>query len=145
MNQETFRTQTKGIPAAAAAVIEGLQPYHAGSGEAFKQHPLWQLHKLDIVDKHRRLAINQYEFIARFPTLSRSPDFTKETGEGYIEFSFPIDAPPVPMHYNLKPEIRFGAAEEDLFVTIERLEEINRFVAQEVFPRFAHFFEQSLA
>jgi hypothetical protein len=144
-NQETFGRQTKGVPAAAAAIIEGLQPYHAGPGEAFKQHPLWQLHKLDIVDKHRRVAINENEFNAGFPTLSRSSDFTKETGEGYIELSFPIDAPPVPMHYNPKPEIRFGAAEEDLFVTTERIEEIYRFVALEVLPRFAHFFGQSLA
>jgi hypothetical protein len=145
VDQKTFARQTKGVPDAAASIIEGLQPYHAGPGAEFKQHPLWQLHKLDIVDKHRRVAINENEFNAGFPTLSRSSDFTMETGEGYFELSFPIDAPPVPMHYNPKPEIRFGAAEEDLFLTTERLEEIYRFVALEVLPQFAQCFGQSVA
>ena len=49
------------------------------------------------------------------------------------------------MHYNPKPQIRFGAAEEDLFLTTERLEEIYRFVALDVLPRFAQFFGQSVA
>jgi hypothetical protein len=145
VDQKTFGRQTKGVPDAATAIIEGLQPYHAGPGVAFKQHPLWQLHRLDIVDKHRRVAINENEFNAFFPTLSRSSDFTKENGEGYFELSFPIDAPTVPMHYNPKPVIRFGASEEDLFLTTERLEEIYRFVALEVLPRFAQFFGQSVA
>lgn len=143
VDQRTFGRQTKGVPDSAAAIIESLQPYNAGA--AFKQHPLWQLHKLDIIDKHRRVAINENEFNAVFPTLSRSSDFTKETGERYFELSFPIDASPVPMDYNPKPEIRFGAVEEDLFLTTKRLEEIYRFVALEVLPRFAQFFGQSVA
>jgi len=140
VDQKTFGRQTKGLPTAAAVIIEGLQPYHAGPGSEFKQHPIWQLHKLDIVDKHRRVAINENEFNAFFPTLSRSSDFTKESGDGYFELSFPIDSPTVPMHYNPKPTIRFGASEEDLFLTAERLEEIYRFVASEVLPQFAQFF-----
>jgi len=143
-NPKTFARHTKGVPDAAASIIEGFQPYHAGPGAEFKQHPLWQLHMLDIVDKHRRVAINENAFNAGFPTLSES-DFTKETGEGYFELSFPIDAPPVPMHYTPKPEIRFGASEEDLFLTTERLEEIYRFVALEVLPAFAEFVGQSAA
>jgi hypothetical protein len=103
------------------------------------------LHKLDIVDKHRRVAINEREFNAFLPTLSQSSDFTKESGNGYFELSFPIDAQPVPMHYNPRPEIRFGAAEEDLFLTTEQLDEIYRFVVKDVLPRFAQFFEQSAA
>jgi hypothetical protein len=138
-NQNTFATQAKGLPDAARAIIEGLQPYHAGPDPAFKQHPLWQLHMLDIVDKHRRVAINENGFNAGFPILSRSSDFAKETGERYFELSFPIDAPPVPMHYNPKPEIRFGAAEEGLFLTTARFEELYRFVALDVLPRFAQY------
>ena len=106
------------------------------------QHVLWQLHQLDIVDKHHRVAINEKEFQAVFPTLSPSSDFTKESGQRYFELSFPIDAPTVPMHYDPKPDIRFGAAEEGLFLTPERLAEIYRFVALEVLPRFAQFFGQ---
>lgn len=48
------------------------------------------------------------------------------------------------MDYDPKPEIRFGAAEEELFVTAERLEEIYRFVVLEVLPQFAQFFKVPL-
>jgi hypothetical protein len=142
-DQKTFARQTKGLPDEAALFIESLQPYHAGSGTEFKRHPIWQLHRLDIVDKHHRVAINEIRLNTSFPTLSQSSDFTTKVGEGYLELSFPIDAPSVPMHFNPKPEIRFGASEEDLFLTIERLEEIYRFVSLDVLPRFAKFLRQS--
>ncbi len=145
-DQDVFNKQTKGVPDEAASIIESLQPYNGtGTESEFKRHLLWQLHKLDIVDKHRRVAINEREFNAFLPTLSQSSDFTKESGNGYFELSFPIDAQPVPMHYNPRPEIRFGAAEEDLFLTTEQLDEIYRFVVKDVLPRFAQFFEQSAA
>jgi hypothetical protein len=138
-------SRTEGLPAAAVLTIEALQPYHAGPGDAFKQDPLWQLNLLDIVDKHRRVAVNEQAFNTYFPTLSRSSDFTKESGEGYFEIGFPIDAPPIDMHYDPKPRIRFGAGEEDLFLTVERLEEIYHFVANDVVPQFFPFFGQSAA
>ena len=131
-NKKKFRKQTKGVPDAAAAIIDSHQPYHAtASGSAPKEHPLWQLHILDIVDKHRRVPVNEREFKAGFPTLSLSADFTKESGDRYFEFSFPIDAPPVPMHYN-PPVIRFGAGEESLFLTADELDRIYQFVTQSV-------------
>lgn len=37
----------------AQAIVEGLQPYHVGDG--FTSHPLWVLHELDRVSKHRLL------------------------------------------------------------------------------------------
>jgi hypothetical protein len=58
---------------------------------------------------------------------------------------FPINAPIIPMHYNPKPEIRFGASKEDLFLTINRLEEIHGFVITEVFPQFLQFFDPVVA
>lgn len=39
----------------AQAIIESLQPYHCPSGYA--AHPLWQLHELNRVDKHRALTV----------------------------------------------------------------------------------------
>src|SRR5260370_39543208 len=32
----------------AVAIFESLQLYHEGTNGAFKRHPLWKLHKLDI-------------------------------------------------------------------------------------------------
>ena len=39
----------------AQAVIESLQPYHRGN--AYATHPLWQIHSLNRIDKHRTLLI----------------------------------------------------------------------------------------
>lgn len=52
-NDKTLKHQTAGLPAGAFAIIESLQPYHMGPADAFKRSPFWQLHKLDIIDKHR--------------------------------------------------------------------------------------------
>ena len=44
---KAFEKQTKGVPFNAAKIIESLQPYNEGPGNAFKQSSIWQLHKLD--------------------------------------------------------------------------------------------------
>jgi hypothetical protein len=46
-----FDRMTVGIDPLAKAEIEGLQPYKRGDG--FRTHPLWQLNKLSVEDKHR--------------------------------------------------------------------------------------------
>jgi hypothetical protein len=135
----TLNRHTKGAAVPAVAVIESFQPYHAGPDPAYKQHPLWQVHKLDIVDKHRRVVINESIVEAYFPTLSKRSDFNHESGDHYFEIGFPIDAPLVPMHYHPVPVIRFGAAEEDLYVTPDRLKELYEYVKGEVLPKFEPF------
>jgi hypothetical protein len=45
----------KGVPAAAAAIIERNQPYHRRA-PSYKDHPLWILHDLNNADKHRVLV-----------------------------------------------------------------------------------------
>ena len=44
-----------GMDPAAQAVIEGLQPYHRGN--TFEDDPLWRLHELNRIDKHRLLHV----------------------------------------------------------------------------------------
>ncbi len=49
-----------GVPAAAATLIESLQPFRRNTPQdpnAHAFHPLWQLHELATIDKHRRLHI----------------------------------------------------------------------------------------
>jgi len=43
------------VPARALAEVQRLQPYKRGANARF--HPLWIIHALDIVDKHRRLNL----------------------------------------------------------------------------------------
>jgi hypothetical protein len=45
----------QGWDPAAQTIVEGLQPYHRGN--AFESDPLWLLHDLDRIDKHRSLHI----------------------------------------------------------------------------------------
>ena len=136
-NADTFKRQTNGLPAGAVEIIAKLQPYNNGNP---KDHPLWQLHKLDIIDKHHRIAMNQNAFNVGCPDFSRRAGHTLNTGDNYVEFSFPIYGPVVDIHYNPKPDIEFGAAEDAVFVRPTRLEEIHQFVVGEVIPQFRPFF-----
>lgn len=45
----------RGVDPAAQAIIKSLQPYHRGNN--YTAHPLWQLHDLSNIDKHRLLPI----------------------------------------------------------------------------------------
>lgn len=45
------------VPPRAQAVIQSVQPYRRGKGEAFSEHLLWVLQELSNIDKHRRLPI----------------------------------------------------------------------------------------
>jgi hypothetical protein len=134
---DTFARQIEGVPQSVLGVIESLQPFHCVDP---KDHPLWQLHKLDIIDKHHRIAMNENAFNVGSPDFSRRAGHRVYHGDNYVEFSFPIYGPVIPIHYNPKPDIQFGAGEDNLFVTPERLEEIYRFVVSDVIPRFAQFF-----
>lgn len=132
----TFKRQTTGVPSHAVDIIESLQPYKTANP---KDHPLWQLHKLDVIDKHHRIAMNENAFNVGSPDFSRRAGHRLYTGDRHVEFSFPIYAPAVDIRYNPTPDIRFGASEEGVFVRPARLEEIHKFVADDVIPKFRQF------
>ena len=50
-NLKELDKMLRGVDPRAKAIIEGLQPYKRGDG--FRSDSLWQLHWLDIEDKHR--------------------------------------------------------------------------------------------
>jgi hypothetical protein len=138
-DQSALDKQTKGAPSAAAAIIESLQPYYEGAGESYKKSALWQLHKLDIIDKHRRIAVNQLSLESMFSTRTPESDVKIEKHDHGFEITFPIDSPVVELHLNPKPEVIFGDADEGLFVGTSRLEEIGEFVSSSVLPKFSGF------
>jgi hypothetical protein len=51
-----FNRMTGGIDPLAKAGIEGLQPYKRK--DRFRSHPLWQLNKLSVEEKHRLLTLS---------------------------------------------------------------------------------------
>ena len=66
-NDRILKLQTEGAPAEAVEIIESLQPYNEGADGAFRRSLLWQLHKLDIIDKHRRVVIGLHGLTCHFP------------------------------------------------------------------------------
>jgi hypothetical protein len=64
-----------GVPAAAASVIQSIQPFHRNPAQdqnGHAAHPLWQLQELATIDKHRRLHIGHVSLEA--VTLSVGSD-----------------------------------------------------------------------
>jgi hypothetical protein len=54
-NAKVFKRMTAGMPPEACEIIERLQPYRRGEGA--QDDPLWRLHALWSIEKHRHLTI----------------------------------------------------------------------------------------
>jgi len=141
-NDKTLKQQTSGIPAEAVAIIESLQPYHVGPNAAFKKSPLWQLHKLDIIDKHRRVAIGLHGLTCHFPDAvnPRSWEIQKRELPDGFEIGLPLIAASLKMIPDLSPGVLFGDAAEGVTLDLEQLRGLYGYVRDEVLPRFASFF-----
>lgn len=55
MTADTEKRKIGCVDPAACAAIKGLQPYNGK--DAYLAHPLWQIHQLNRIDKHRTLTI----------------------------------------------------------------------------------------
>lgn len=63
MNARTETSKIGCIDPIARNIIKALQPHYRG--DQYKTHPLWQLHELNRIDKHRTLTICTASPIAR--------------------------------------------------------------------------------
>jgi hypothetical protein len=141
-NDKTLKQQTAGLPAEAVAIIESLQPYHAGPADAFKRSPIWQLHKLDIIDKHRRVAIGLHGLTCHFPDAvnPRSWEIQRRELPDGFEVSLPPVAANLQMIPDLSPGVLFGDEAEGAILDLDQLRGLCNFVRDDVLPRFAGFF-----
>jgi hypothetical protein len=141
-NDKTLRLQTHGVPAEAVAIIESLQPWHEGLGDAFRRNRLWQIHKLDIIDKHRRVAIGLHGLTCHFPDAVNERSWQIERRE--LPDGFEVSLPPVAatlrMIPDLSPGVLFGDEAEGVTLNFDQLGGLCTFVRDEVLPRFARFF-----
>ena len=140
MDVPRFEKQTKGIPAEAATIIESLQPYRAGDTEAIHRHLLWRLNKLCNIDKHRRIPVHGLTVDFRLPHSIAPFVMLEEDGM----MSFPLQ---------LKQEVKIGCDPSKAFKVVfgdsheaiecdkDGIKQIYEFVAENVIPRFARFFE----
>lgn len=135
-----FGDATRDIIPAAVAVIESLQPYQRG--DAFRDHPLWILNELCIIDKHATPVINATAFSYRI----HGTEILRRRELGYgsevtvsLSDKFKVQFDPDP------PEIVFGkpvdAAGPGFEVHIGTLRAIHDFVRNDAIPRFAGFFK----
>jgi hypothetical protein len=141
-NNKILRDQTEGVPSEAVKLIESVQPYHEGPGAAFKRSPLWQLHKLDIIDKHRRIAIGLHGFTCHFPGATNPMAWgieRRELEDGY-EIVLPSVASTLEMVPDLSPGVLFGDEAEGVTLGFPQLDALHRFVSDRVLPRLAPFF-----
>lgn len=138
VNPSFFEVQTAGLSQEARAIIESLQPYQLGAG-AYKQHALWQLHKLDIIDKHRRIPMNQHGFEIKLPTIPRSlPIRHRDIGNG-VEVSLPLGSEVYELHPEV-PTLWFGDEREDVRVSVEGLRAMHSLITGKIFPRLTTCF-----
>ncbi|MEP6715858.1 MAG: hypothetical protein ABJC09_09790 [Terriglobia bacterium] len=139
-DDKQFARQTEGMDPRAAELIKSLQPYHEGQDEAFRNSPLWQLHMLDIIDKHRRIAFHENALDCHFPSLKPSDGVTFEPQDGWGEVALPLPLSKAEMWLNPKPRITFGDVHERLTLDVYALSELYRLVTAEILSQFDRFF-----
>jgi hypothetical protein len=80
------RKQLHGVPDEARNFIESEQPYHWEQRDDYRYHPLWVLHDLNRIDKHRRLATTTAALDLQFISVPEGvdPRVTFKRAEGLI-------------------------------------------------------------
>jgi hypothetical protein len=81
-----------GINPRAAARIEGIQPYNASN---YEDDPLWLVHELNIIDKHRRIHVTAA--MAKTATLRRADGIASAIagGSGIVPVGSDPASPPL--------------------------------------------------
>ena len=79
-----------GIAPKAKAIIQSLQPYHAG--DAYVSKPLWQLHELSNIDKHRLLLICAFSSRSAMYNISSGSNFDFTGGNAVYNARLKPDA-----------------------------------------------------
>lgn len=125
--------------------IKSLQPYQAGDDARFQL--LWALHRLDIIDKHRRISVlaGRYSLPANFVPQARQGDEVVSGGRIYVFFKDGdiIRIPGVDPEF--KPDItgtvaiQFGDGPGER-IEYGALRRIHKHISNDVIPRFTRFF-----
>jgi hypothetical protein len=103
-NPEKLKQRTRGMAPEARQLIEQFQPYHFGNP---KENPIWQLTKLDNIDKHRYLAIHETALDMHFPQLKQTDDIVRDAE--LSEITLPLAHSKTEMLLNPRPSAALGA------------------------------------
>lgn len=128
-----LRKKIGAIDPQAQAVIEGLQPHHGGPD--YSSHPLWVLHDINNIDKHRLLHVT-----ATMPTMLgvgasmmgrfQLMNFSHEIGDGAELLRFHPNPAEVEVNLGIHLDITLGYREVPVFLT-----QIRDYIKGEVFAK----------
>jgi len=149
-NLHVFKQMTADIPTEACEIIERLQPYHRGDGA--QDDPLWRLHALWTIEKHRHLTIITMNMVTGIEfLLSDERRFQGVEGKsklsildnGDIVLEVPI---PNRTYEHFEPKFFLnivlddeGPGKGDLL--LDSLWAIYYLLRDRIVPRFMHFFK----
>jgi hypothetical protein len=133
-----FRKQTTGVPAEAVAIIDSLQPYHAGDRQGIRNHLLWRLNNLCIIDKHRRIPTHGASIDFKLPAEIMS--FVSFDNGGIMNIPLAMKSK-MKLHPDITFRVVFGDFHEGVDCDLDGVERIYEFVTNDLIPRFARFFK----
>jgi hypothetical protein len=138
-SQASITKSTVGIPVDAVALIKSFQPYQTND---YATAPLWILHNLWNIDKHRHIPLHSGYIDLHLGALPGAPKPVRlDTSDEHGTIVFPLtDKPDLSLCPPPTVEIQFGDSNEGIVVNTERLREIYEFVSQIVIPAFTDFF-----
>jgi hypothetical protein len=139
---KSFNKSLKDVPPGAVSEIAALQPHHRGA--AYKSHPLWRLNEICNLDKHRRIPANGSAAVLNFPTITpeESASILKiETTDTGFVISAPIAfKDKLDPHSTMQFTVNFGGDISGITETFRSLNNIRKFIAESVLPKFEGFF-----
>jgi hypothetical protein len=124
----------------AVRIIEGIQPYHRGPDSA--SPPLWLIHELDRIDKHRRLNLVAHGFaqaaLLKGDVDVRQMGYSGPVEDGVVLAAFKTTNPDSYAQTSRDVGFAEGSPAEYEFV-VPTLAKLREFVGSEVFPLFERF------
>lgn len=143
--RKNLETSLAGLPAEAKAVIIGFQPYIGREGDmaAIRSTLLWQLNKLVITDKHKRIPVNgSITHVNFLPGISATEAATLTFEDDNAMFFGPLT---LKDKMSLNPEasiqVLFGDSTDMVPIDVDRLEKMHDFIANKILPGFAGLFK----
>ena len=126
-DRKSFGRKTKGLPASAVAFIESIQPYNR---LPVNEYPLWQLHELNRIDKHRRISVR--------PQLAFA-EHDGEAEETVYGFDITFCGPSKGQPPKIVPFVTVRRKDGGIPLDLDGVNRICSFVADEVLVRLAGF------
>lgn len=135
------------LPIDAKVIIERMQPYNGWNGLKGKRHPLWLIHDLDRIDKHRTLlsvvwgtTSNQMSTSSRIRYMTLKGGNLKN-GDVVAEASS-INSPEAIERINVELSYHVSLQEEGIGPEsiLSQLATLYNFVRDELLPEFEPFF-----